>query len=146
MSFPENILAYLKSGGPVMGFIILFTFGIWFCYIEGLLQMRALTASDDASHLRGERLAAMQWLFTALGTLVVVTPLLGLLGTVFGMARTFSALSSHSLIEGEMADGIRLALVTTQAGLIAALPGTFGLAHLNWLRKTALRPQLKEAR
>ena len=146
MSFAENILDYLKSGGPVMGFIVLFTFGIWFCYIEGLLRMRTLMGCDGASSLRGERLAKMQWLFTALRTLVVVTPLLGLLGTVFGMARTFGALSSRSMLEGEMADGIRLALVTTQAGLIAALPGTFGLAHLNWLRKKALHLQIQEAR
>lgn len=80
---------------------------------------------------------------TALGTLVAAAPLLGLLGTVFGMVGTFTAVSQGGGDTAVMvADGIRLALVTTQAGLIAALPGTFGMAHLLWLRHV-LRKRLQ---
>ncbi len=55
-------------------------------------------------------------------------PLLGLLGTVTGMLATFAALSSGSGGEQTMQDiakGISEALVTTEAGLVVALPGLF---------------------
>jgi biopolymer transport protein ExbB len=55
-------------------------------------------------------------------------PLLGLLGTVTGMLATFGALASGSggdQTMGMIADGISEALVTTETGLIIALPGLF---------------------
>lgn len=59
---------------------------------------------------------------------VAAAPLLGLLGTVTGMLSTFGALSSGSGGEKTMqmvAAGISEALVTTETGLIIALPGLF---------------------
>ncbi|HNS23031.1 MAG TPA: MotA/TolQ/ExbB proton channel family protein [Sedimentisphaerales bacterium] len=55
-------------------------------------------------------------------------PLLGLLGTVTGMLATFGALASGAGGEKTMAlvaGGISEALVTTETGLIIALPGLF---------------------
>lgn len=59
---------------------------------------------------------------------VAVGPLLGLLGTVTGMLVTFGALASG--IGGErtmsaIAKGISEALITTETGLVVALPGLF---------------------
>ncbi len=57
---------------------------------------------------------------------VGVAPLLGLLGTVTGMLATFSALATGSGGEktmGLVAEGISEALVTTETGLVIALPG-----------------------
>ncbi|MCB9896915.1 MAG: MotA/TolQ/ExbB proton channel family protein [Planctomycetes bacterium] len=59
---------------------------------------------------------------------VSAAPLVGLLGTVTGMLSTFSALASGSGGEKTMllvADGISEALVTTETGLVIALPGLF---------------------
>jgi biopolymer transport protein ExbB len=59
---------------------------------------------------------------------VSTAPLLGLLGTVTGMLATFGALASGSGGEktmGLVAKGISEALVTTETGLIIALPGLF---------------------
>ncbi len=59
---------------------------------------------------------------------VTVSPLLGLLGTVTGMLTTFSALASGSGGEKTMAmvsAGISEALITTETGLVVALPGLF---------------------
>jgi biopolymer transport protein ExbB len=59
---------------------------------------------------------------------VSAAPLLGLLGTVTGMLATFGALASGSGGEktmGLVAEGISEALVTTETGLIIALPGLF---------------------
>jgi biopolymer transport protein ExbB len=55
-------------------------------------------------------------------------PLLGLLGTVTGMLATFGALASGGGGEktmGMVAKGISEALITTETGLIIALPGLF---------------------
>lgn len=59
---------------------------------------------------------------------VSAAPLLGLLGTVTGMLATFGALASGSGGEKTMsmiADGISEALITTETGLVIALPGLF---------------------
>jgi biopolymer transport protein ExbB len=59
---------------------------------------------------------------------VSAAPLLGLLGTVTGMLATFGALASGSGGEktmGLVAEGISEALITTETGLIVALPGLF---------------------
>lgn len=64
---------------------------------------------------------------------VSAAPLLGLLGTVTGMLATFSALAEGSGGEKTMdlvAGGISEALITTETGLVIALPGLFFQYHL----------------
>jgi len=59
---------------------------------------------------------------------VSAAPLLGLLGTVTGMLTTFDALSTGSggdKTMGMVAKGISEALVTTETGLVIAIPGLF---------------------
>ena len=59
---------------------------------------------------------------------VSAAPLLGLLGTVTGMLATFAALSTGSGGDKTMelvAGGISEALITTETGLVIALPGLF---------------------
>jgi biopolymer transport protein ExbB len=59
---------------------------------------------------------------------VSAAPLFGLLGTVTGMLDTFDALASGSGGEktmGLIARGISEALITTETGLVVALPGLF---------------------
>lgn len=59
-----------------------------------------------------------------ISTLVNVAPLMGLLGTVLGMLSTFRGLSSASGQAADLvAEGIRVALITTQTGLMIAIPG-----------------------
>jgi biopolymer transport protein ExbB len=61
-----------------------------------------------------------------LGTIAGITPLLGLLGTVVGMIRVFSAIMVHGVGDpGELAGGISEALITTAAGLTVAIPSFF---------------------
>ncbi|GBC62339.1 MotA/TolQ/ExbB proton channel family protein [Desulfonema ishimotonii] len=58
--------------------------------------------------------------------LAAVAPLLGLLGTVTGMISTFEAISRFGTANARaLASGISEALITTQAGLIVAVPGLF---------------------
>ncbi len=59
-----------------------------------------------------------------LGTIAAITPLLGLLGTVFGMIEVFSAITDHKALGDAslLAGGISKALITTAAGLSIAIP------------------------
>jgi biopolymer transport protein ExbB len=58
-----------------------------------------------------------------LGTIAGISPLLGLLGTVTGMIRTFEAITVAGVGNPTaMASGIAEALITTAAGLIIAIP------------------------
>ena len=58
--------------------------------------------------------------------LVASAPLLGLLGTVWGMIETFDVISVVGTSEpGMLAGGISKAMITTQAGLTVAVPAIF---------------------
>ena len=70
----------------------------------------------------------------ALGTIANVSPLLGLLGSVFGMIQTFNAI----MLKGSgnasvLAGGISEALIATAAGLAVAIPAT--VLHRYFLRR-----------
>ncbi|MFN2349557.1 MAG: MotA/TolQ/ExbB proton channel family protein [Thioalkalivibrio sp.] len=59
----------------------------------------------------------------SLGTIAVITPLLGLLGTVVGMIQVFSVITDVGVgSPGELAGGISQALITTAAGISVAVP------------------------
>jgi biopolymer transport protein ExbB len=63
-----------------------------------------------------------------------VAPLLGLLGTVLGIADAFAAVEQTGLGKAEsseaLASGIKVALYTTIFGLFVAIPATLVAAHL----------------
>ncbi len=78
--------------------------------------------AETASH----EIHNMQRFLNALGTIAAITPLLGLLGTVIGMIRVFTAI----VVEGSgnaavLAGGISEALITTAAGLTVGIPALF---------------------
>ena len=61
-----------------------------------------------------------------IGVLAAIAPLLGLLGTVTGMIGTFDVLSVFGTGNAKgMAGGISEALITTQTGLLVAIPGLY---------------------
>jgi biopolymer transport protein ExbB len=94
---------------------------------------------------------------------VSAAPLVGLLGTVIGMLSTFGALAGGSggdQTMGLVAEGISEALITTETGLVIALPGLFFqyqltrkherykafLAHLETVCTQTLYRDLRERR
>lgn len=67
----------------------------------------------------------------ALGTIASLSPLMGLLGTVLGMIRTFNAISTEGIGNPVvLAGGIAEALITTAAGLTVAIPALVGYKFL----------------
>lgn len=80
------------------------------------VRLRAELADLEADMARGARLVK---------SVVVLAPLLGLLGTVSGMIETFDSLAEMALYSqgGGVAAGVGQALLTTQVGLVVAIPG-----------------------
>ena len=65
----------------------------------------------------------LSYLLPTLATLVVISTLLGLLGTVTGMIASFDAISLHGTGDPVLlGSGISEALITTEAGLVVAIP------------------------
>lgn len=73
-------------------------------------------------------------------SLIAVAPLLGLLGTVGGMIETFASLETMEMFKpgGGIADGISQALLTTQLGLIVAVPSLMFLKFVQKQKKQIL--------
>lgn len=92
--------------------------------------------SDTAQREADEHAGPIRWLHLA----AAATPLMGLLGTVWGMIRAFHD-SSVLVIERsrseQLSEGIYIALVTTLAGLAVAIPAAIMAQYLeNRLAKT----------
>jgi biopolymer transport protein ExbB len=66
-----------------------------------------------------------------LGTIAAISPLLGLLGTVSGMIRAFTAITAQGVGNPTvLAGGIAEALITTAAGLTVAIPSLIAYRYL----------------
>lgn len=133
----------LARGGPVMIPLVALSvllyercFGLYFT----VRRAHRLLAAGRAAGL--ESLTAVRMLRLSLNeafeqqrfiisTLIAAAPLLGLLGTVTGMISTFQSLvdrSGQKSFEG-LADGISIALITTETGLAIAIPAVI-LLHI----------------
>ena len=83
--------------------------------VAGRRRLAALWMSSEHSRLQ-QGLRFLQ-------AVVALLPLLGLLGTVLGMLKTFDVIQMQGTGDPRlMADGIRQALITTQAGMLAVIP------------------------
>jgi biopolymer transport protein ExbB len=123
----ESILNYLQTGGYLMIPIIIVAFMIWHRYFLSLAALKHGCATQLVSHE-----------IRFMAALVAAAPLLGLLGTVIGMMDTFHATATASATDASaLASGIGKALITTQAGLATAIPGSLAMAHLRHCLKNA---------
>ena len=88
------------------------------------------TAAEDAGRRAARRIMRpLESGLTTLGMIAMLSPLIGLLGTVLGMIEAFRALetAATSVDPSLLSGGIWVALLTTAAGLVVAIPTT--LAH-----------------
>ena len=68
----------------------------------------------------------MERYLNTLGSLASITPLMGLLGTVDGIIRVFSDISTGGMGDpGVLSAGISEALICTASGLVVAIPSLF---------------------
>ncbi|BFM20467.1 MotA/TolQ/ExbB proton channel family protein [Gilvimarinus japonicus] len=81
------------------------------------------TMKDSIQEAANKVIHEMERFIGVLGTIAAITPLLGLLGTVFGMIEVFNAIMIKGTGNaGVLAGGISQALITTAAGLCVAIP------------------------
>ena len=105
----ETLLDIFRSGGPVMWPILaLSVLGL------AILVWKALEFRAGRRGRKG---------LVGVSTIITAEPMLGILGTVTGIMRTFRAIGAADGAANPMAAtaGIGEALVTTAAGLVAAL-------------------------
>lgn len=89
------------------------------------------TDNDDLNRnildsLRIQQEALVKRYVGTIALLATIAPLLGLLGTVGGMIKTFEVIAQFCTGNARaLASGISEALITTQTGLVVAVPGMF---------------------
>jgi biopolymer transport protein ExbB len=155
----------LNQGGPILWALILLGVGLYSILASTWLGLRKVKGELADHHFEGEdrrhtvrqfaafeldRLAWVERRLPFIGVLAGAAPLAGLLGTVSGMLVTFSGLATSSAAQpiDKISVGISEALITTQAGLLIAIPAAFLLALLR--KQTAsthatLQPRLHVA-
>ena len=88
--------------------------------------------------------ATLERYINVVGTIAAIAPLLGLLGTVFGMIKAFDVISIQGVGNpSSLAGGISEALITTAAGLVVAIP-TFVLYRYLANKADALIVEMEE--
>ncbi|MCF6288154.1 MAG: MotA/TolQ/ExbB proton channel family protein [Proteobacteria bacterium] len=142
-----QILSFIDMGGPVLWAIMAVLFFMWLMIIERLwfylivfprLRKQFLsdwhdrtdTTSWYAKRIREQSVSeANIGLRSGLGfldSLVAISPLLGLFGTVYGMLNVFDIMATEGTSNARaMAGGVAKATIPTMAGMIAALSGIF---------------------
>jgi biopolymer transport protein ExbB len=97
--------------------------------MEGALQLAAGIELERAGRF-----------LTVMDTLVTLSPLLGLLGTVTGLMRAFLAVGAAELAVGAVTGGIGVALIATACGLGIAI---FSLVPFNFFTAKVTRLQFE---
>ncbi|PVZ68892.1 MotA/TolQ/ExbB proton channel family protein [Pelagibaculum spongiae] len=121
----EEKLADLRHGSP-MGRVLA-------AGISNLNTSREVMkdAIDEAGR---HAVIQLERFLNTLGIIASVSPLLGLLGTVIGMIKVFTAITTVGVGNpAVLADGISQALITTAAGMSVAIPAL--IAHRYYQRR-----------
>lgn len=162
----DSVRAFLELGGPVLYAIGGVTALMWALILDRLWHvwrvfpqdrraarkawLAARTAAPNVADGRADwfaleiRAAILSQVgqrarrnLSLIDTLMQVLPLLGLLGTVWGMVGVFDVMTVFGTGNARvMASGVSQATVPTMAGLVAALSG---LVFAYWLRQRANR-------
>jgi biopolymer transport protein ExbB/TolQ len=132
----DGVRHLMAAGGPVMIPLLMVGIFVWtligtrfFAWIDAR-RIHSGRLREFVKQASGWEVACLQLrsrLYandSLIRTLVAVAPLLGLLGTVSGMMVTFDGISNMSFFsqQGGIAGGISEALLTTQTGLVIAVP------------------------
>ncbi len=107
--------------------------------IEYVLNYKRTKESKDLRDVANEAILEqtrrLERFVPPLGTISTVAPSLGLLGTVTGMIKSFSAFEQGASRSAELFGGIDEALITTAIGLVIAIPAL--VMYNYFVRRTA---------
>ena len=103
-------------------------------YSQGMIEEKAVTKEDVSEAVDEATILEVPQLernLVVLSTIYQISPLLGLLGTVVGMIRAFTAIALKGTGDPQLlAGGISEALLTTAFGLAIAIPVMIGYQYL----------------
>ncbi|MCB1704181.1 MAG: MotA/TolQ/ExbB proton channel family protein [Halioglobus sp.] len=148
----EVLLAFMDKGGEVLWLIAALLFVMWTLIFERVWYLKFAWKNDAANIItkwegRSERksweagqirnmlisqarIRINQYL-PMIKTLVALCPLLGLLGTVWGMIEVFNIMAVTGGGDAKsMAGGVQQATIPTMAGMVAALSGVFANTYV----------------
>lgn len=148
----EVLLAFMDKGGEVLWLIAALLFVMWALIFERVWYLQfgwkkdvaAVIASWEGRPERNSwearqvrrmlisraRMKINQFL-PMIKTLVALCPLLGLLGTVWGMIEVFNIMAVTGGGDAKsMAGGVQQATIPTMAGMVAALSGVFANTYV----------------
>lgn len=134
-----EIWSIVVSGGPIMvalaglAFLLyrnvlgLYLFTIRLRVKESFDQQAPDHSRESVQDFRSHLQRLMKTQLNYAKVLIAAAPLLGLLGTVIGMLDTFKGIGAASGQDTTkaVADGVKVALITTQTGLMIAIIGVF---------------------
>ncbi len=141
-----DLISYIDRGGIIVYILIAlniigFTIMLWKFFSLILFRnehnkviqkiVEELTLTKQTSQIIQNAInSAVKQLETGLNTIkiiAIISPLLGLLGTVVGVLGSFDAITISGLGDPTIfSGGISIALITTVAGLIVAIPHYIG--------------------
>ncbi|MBL39409.1 MAG: hypothetical protein CMP07_13465 [Xanthomonadales bacterium] len=147
------IRGFLEAGGPVVFVLLCSTALMWVLISERILyvlfsgprlrdaQVARWKSLDNhvswESHMFRERLISearveSERYMGVIRALILITPLLGLLGTVTGMIEVFQVITDTGSSNARlMASGISKATIPTMTGLAVSLTGVFAMSFLD---------------
>ena len=137
----QQILQSFREGGPVMWPILILSIVGVAIVFDRIFAFAAFFRSRERHPDPQAALNRLQRGFGLLSTIITAEPMLGILGTVTGIIKTFSSFKLADAASPVAATaGIGEALVTTAAGLIATLILVFPYNYLlGLLAKAAAR-------
>ncbi|MDD5134494.1 MAG: MotA/TolQ/ExbB proton channel family protein [Phycisphaerae bacterium] len=129
----KQLISLFGQGGIVMILIACVSVIAWMLAFRTWQTTKLILANLEHKSLQSgnktvieNELVRLDGSINFLAVLAAALPLLGLLGTVLGMLVTFSVIQKYGTGQPSLlASGIRQALLTTQAGLLTALPVLF---------------------
>jgi len=139
-----DILAYIDRGGIIVYILIFlniigFSIMFWKLFIlvlskskkqsivQNIIQNFDITDQAIISNKINIAIKELEVGLNTIKIIALISPLLGLLGTVVGVLNTFDSITNHGLQDPTIfSGGISVALITTVAGLIVAIPHYIG--------------------
>ncbi len=147
MGFFEEINIFMEKGGTTLWFILLTLLAFWILVLERYYFFKYIYPTKEkekqnswsqvtnkdswfSQQLRQKFISEisreLNQFLTAIKTLIVLFPLLGLLGTITGMIAIFDIMSFTGTGNARlMASGISMAVIPTMAGMVAAISGLY---------------------
>jgi len=138
-----NLMEYIDKGGIIVYILIAlniigFTIILWKLFTlprknAMIRKIQTKIQSGEQSSIYAQieyEVKKLEAGLTYIKNIATIAPLLGLLGTVIGVYKSFEAISKSGLGDPTVfSNGIAIALITTIAGLIVAIPHHLAYNH-----------------